>query len=412
MLSSASWRISAVLAAVLLGTGEPALASDQPLVLHTTRKAALASAFSPTGSRFAVANDKRLWVFDTKSQKELGVFYSVEKIVHARHHYEYEWDYRYGTGNGLTFVSESEVATTGMGSMVSVWDTDRGKNVESINWPVEYGFPIALAWAPRNSVIAAVTGTGHIVMVRRGSNLPAKPLQGPPQSNYAVSFSHDERYVVATGNAGILSIWDLQNFTEVARIPSGEVVHDLGLLKPGHLLTAGDSLKIWDFLGGDEVGGFKNPSLGGQAAVVVLGALTLVSGTAALASAATPSPYSINSPSVGETAAAAAGTSAGIIVSKPWTTAHACKRAAATSPDGRWIVDKQLGLDELERIRVIDSASGEVVQSLKPRGSNTCDLKFSPDGSLLILVNSKGAHLFDSTTWKSKRIKLKAKSAY
>jgi WD40 repeat protein len=81
-----------------------------------------------------------------------------------------------------------------------------------------------------------------------------------------------------------------------------------------------------------------------------------------------------------------------------------CSRVVAVSPDSSLVADMHPGVMK-ERTRIIESVSGELVRELNPKGGRTCDLEFSPDGSRLLIANSRGAHLFDTKTWEVERIK-------
>ena len=60
---------------------------------------------------------------------------------------------------------------------------------------------------------------------------------------------------------------------------------------------------------------------------------------------------------------------------------------------------------------VIDRQSNKVVEKWTA-DSSVCDLQFSPDGRWLLVANSKGAHLYDTRTWKARRLELEARGAY
>jgi len=82
-----------------------------------------------------------------------------------------------------------------------------------------------------------------------------------------------------------------------------------------------------------------------------------------------------------------------------YTTYQSGAGAVAWSPEGRHFAVKEV-------IRIIALPSQEVIETLDPAGGMTCDLRFSPDGQFLLIANQRGAHVYDTTTWEVKRLKL------
>jgi WD40 repeat protein len=139
--------------------------------------------------------------------------------------------------------------------------------------------------------------------------------------------------------------------------------------KPGEFLLAGDTIEIWNYIDQEDAGDIAEPNLAGQkTGWFILDVLSWM-----------PIPQQEN------------------IVP--------CKRAVAVSPDGRMLADMHPGALK-EVIRIIALPSQEVIETLNPLGGMTCDLRFSPDGQFLLIANQRGAHVYDTTTWEVKRLKL------
>ena len=207
-------------------------------------------------------------------------------------------------------------------------------------------------------------------------------------------FSENDRYLAAAGSADELVIWDLQTMQEYARLPTnGATVEIARFGKPGQILVAGKDLEIWNFLSQDEVGNLDNPNLVAQAigggALFALSVIPFIPiGTSAGATMVAPSDLGLT------------------FFPIPNSKMANCSRVVAVSPDGSLVADMHPGVMK-ERTRVIEAESGEVLRELNPKGGRTCDLEFSPDGSRLLIANSRGAHLFDTKTWEVERIKMR-----
>lgn len=352
-----------------------------PIIHQGGVKGAVAAAWSPGGSRLAVANSRRIWTYDARTlrgQKELFVARKTAK--------GFEFADRYGLGNSLIFLDEDRLATTGMGAMVSIWDTATGAKVESVDWPVDHGYPISLAWSAETGVLAAGTGVGAVILMRPGDNAEPEVLGPAGGQLHAIRFGADGDYLGTAGTGAEVVIWNLPSRSIYARIPTEGFVMDIEPVgTDGRFLVAGKELRIWSFTQSDEPRTLDDPSLDAQAAGYALASASLVAiavlvpyNPAEMLIYGTPTP--------------------------PNNAVAACGRAAAVDPAGTLAADMHPGYLK-ERIRIIDVAQGEVVQKLDPRGGRTCDLQFSPDGSRLLIANQRGGHVYDTAAWGVTRLK-------
>ena len=162
--------------------------------------------------------------------------------------------------------------------------------------------------------------------------------------------------------------------------------------KPGQILVAGKDLEIWNFLSQDEVGRLDDPNLVAQGiGAGALFALSII-------------PFIPIGASTGATMVAPSDLGL-IFFPTPNSMTATCSRVVAVSPDGRLVADAHPGVMK-ERTRIIEAESGEILRELNPKGGRTCNLEFSPDGTRLLIANSRGAHLFDTKSWEVERIKI------
>ena len=229
-LNPSSWRLTActiripILLGLLAWVWYPDVyaAKNKPVVYHSHVKSGTAAEYSASGELFAVANDKRIWIFESHTLKQLSEMRIVEYV-----NYDWKFEYRYGLGNSLAFLSDERIATAGLGGMVTIWDTAMGNLVETIDWDSEDGFPIALAFSPQSGALAIGTAKGVVFLVWPGHTRARERLSAYGGAIMALQFSGDGRYVAAAGTGKEMVIWDTQAMAEFARIPTKGVILDV-----------------------------------------------------------------------------------------------------------------------------------------------------------------------------------------
>jgi WD40 repeat protein len=339
-----------------------------------------AAAFSPDGKLAATANHEAVWVFDTESHHQVASFSS---------------QYRSGTVNTIAFLDENRLVTTlstsrrrdsSAKAAVAVWNLDQeNQSATIIDLPELGHFSISLATSHATGAFAVGGENGEVALLKPDGSggftkviLPG--LDGPVLD---LVFSRERSALAVAGKADSIVIWDTESLSEIGRLPGNNAVYDLSLIpNERRLIAAGDDLMTWQFLGQERLDSIENPSKAGD--MVVIGA-----GAAAFVAVAWP----IAIPTLIE----------GLVDHEVSGNDYApnygfCSRVIAVSPDGSMLVDIHPGLLK-EKIRVIDLRSRSVMRSLNPKGGRSCGAAFSPDGSKLLIVNSRVARLYDVGDW-------------
>ena len=349
-------------------SGACAISEEQKVTYGTFHGGASASSWSPAGNSFAVANTVGVWVFATDTFEEEAIFTSLAPQDAGGRYGKY--NVRHGFGNSLVFLDESRIASTGMGSSITIWNTSSGQKEEFFDLPEDMGFVVSLSFSPVTQLLAAGTSRGNIALLQPGTNLAPKYLLGYEGVVHDTEFSDDGRYLGAVGGSDVLVIWELETLSEFDRLPTPRNTMEIERVgKQGQFLMAGDTVEVWNYIDQEQTQGIAEPNLLGQKSAWVI--LNLFSWL--------PSPQQED------------------IVP--------CKRVVTISPDGLLIADMHPGAMK-EVIRIIEMNTEEVVKTLNPAGGMTCDLKFSPDSRHLLIANQRGVHIYNTKTWEVTRLKL------
>lgn len=376
------------------GLASCATNSPQPVVVPSGMAGLVATAWAPDGSHFAVADSNHIWVFDTPTLQQVKVFTAPKSPKLER-----RLRFRHGSGNSLVFVSDQQLATGGMGGMISTWKITGNQAPEIFNWPVAYGFTVSLAFDPDSGLLAAGTGEGNVVLVKPGTQEEPQKLAGQNGIVLAVQFSSNPGYLGAAGTGSDLVIWDLNTKQVFGRVPVHEPVYDIDSLgASGEYLVAGEELTVMKFMDQQQADTIAGEDMTGQA--VAAGALVTAGTGAVVALAFIP----IVGPALAQTAV-----SSGILfASVPGTGDSLCRRSVAVAPGGGTLAEMNPGIVK-EKIRILDTKTGAVLQELDPRGGDSCGMAFSPDGKYLLIANQRGAHLYDTGTWTDTRLHVTTK---
>jgi len=406
-------------------------ASAQP---GKTSRSATSIAFSPDQRLLAYANATDIYVVDVGARKSVS---SLRALPPSPGGGETEL-FRHGTGDSMVFLDNARIASTGMGGLVSIWDSKSGRRLGVIGQATDKEYASTIDYHAETRRLAIGTSIGDILLTTLTGNA-AGPLVKMSQSIgyvWDLQFSRDGQYLAsasllpvetaaspegAESNAQSEDAWTYMQVDETSDEATYRFVADqaavpnvfiwdvesrekAGVLKgaihvrkmervPGEraLLTAGKNVAVWEFLTQQQAEEISDPSmvlqaigLGTMAAVSLVGMAGMVAGMPIM--------------STGD--ALFLGASA---IPAPTSMRQLCAREVAISPDSRTIVSTTWGPSH-NVMAVIDRRQNKVTEKWTADYA-VCDLQFSPDGKYLLAATSRGVTIVDVTNWKKQSLK-------
>lgn len=279
-----------------IAAGAPGPAQDDsilrrlsvPLAAPATGAAPItAAAFSPDGTRLAVARSGAVEIRDAATSTVLTTFTDLPDKVNAVH-FSADGGQVVVAGGipGLTGVaqirgaasgvvirefglhrdvlSDAELspdgtllATAGYDRIIRLWNPADGSLVRSID--VHKGAIFDLAWHPSGTVLASASADETVKLWRVADGERLDTLNQPHGELAAVHFTPDGGHIVAAGADKRLHLWQFTSRTEpglnpplAARFAHESAIHGLAITSDGrHLLSSADdrSLKLWSLPG-------------------------------------------------------------------------------------------------------------------------------------------------------------------
>jgi len=393
---------------------------------HEQPKAYSSVAFSPDHSLLAFADTAEIRVLDVETRALVNVLRQLPQSPEDAG----PANYRHGLGDTLVFLDNQRIATTGMGGLVSIWDSRSGKRLSLIDFPSAEVFASTLDFSPAANRLLIGTGDGEVLLTQLTGGVagPLVPvaqlggyvwdLQSGQDGRYFASASMaprpepggaadvvDNNPAVGQINEGFsavgqqqysepaetsnVAIWDAELLEKVGDLDGAREVYRMALV-PGErtLLTAGDDVLMWEFQTLAQAGEVKDPSMALQAIGVGTVATVTVLGLAV--GAAFGAPLMMFDPFTATQLALAPAA----LTYRPET----CVRSVAVSPDGQTVVSTTRGPSN-NVMAVIDRDSNKVVDKWKA-GFDVCDMEFSPDGKYVLAATTRGVLIYDTVEWK------------
>ena len=198
---------------------------------------------------------------------------------------------------------------------------------------------------------------------------------------------------VNPANTANVAVWDVESLEKIGVLKGADDVFRMALV-PGEraLVTAGDEVRIWEFLTLEQAGEVTDPSMVMQG--IGVGTMVTVSVLGFAAGAALGSPLMAFDPF---TATQLLLMPVGLAV-RP----EVCIRAVAISPDGETVVTTTRGPSH-NVMAVIDRDKDKVVDKWQT-AALVCDMEFSPDGNFLLTATNTGVLIYDTQTWEKTNI--------
>ena len=394
-------------------------------------KAFSSVAFSPDHSLLAFADAREIRVLEVNTRSHLSTLRQRPQNSTGVN----TASSRHGVGDTMVFLDNDRIASTGMGGLVSIWDVHSGSRLSVID-PLSDGvFASTIDFSPSANRLVIGTGNGEILITSlvgdsAGPLVPVTKLDGyiwdlqfgqdgryfasasleeevladasgdAPASNAAAGQIDEnaspETYdqIVGAADNSNVAIWDAELLEKVGDLDGAREVYKMALV-PGEraLLTAGDEVRVWEFLTLEQAGSVTDPSMVMQG--IGVGTLVAVSVIGMAAGAAVGAPFLMFDP-----------LTTSQLLLMPAALAfrpEACIRSVAISPDGQTIVSTTKGPSH-NVMAVIDRARDKVVDKWTA-DIYVCDMEFSPDGKYLLTATTKGIFIYDTTDWKKTNLK-------
>jgi WD40 repeat protein len=382
-------------------------------------------AFSPDHSLLAFADAAEIRVLSVESRSLVNILRQLPRDTNEAN----PVNFRHGVGDTMVFLDDQRMATTGMGGLVSIWDVHSGRRLSVIDPPAAGVFASTLDYSQSTRRLVIGTGSGEILLSDVSGDVagPLLPLAKLEGYVWDLQFGQEGRYFASasmTANNGAntygdktainpaagqisegsgpdaqgqnirpanlsnVAIWDTEALEKVGDLDGADEVYRMAMVPEERtLLTAGEEVRVWEFLTLEQAGEISDPSMIMQG--IGVGTLVAVSVIGLAAGAAVGAPLMAFDPM---TATQLLLMPVGLAF-RP----EACIRSVAVSPDGKTVVSTTRGPSH-NVMAVIDRASGKVIDKWTA-ATYVCDMEFSPNGKHLLTATDSGVLIYDTTDW-------------
>ena len=202
-----------------------------------------AVAFSPDGTRFAVATGAGIWIYDAKTYREISLLAGHTGVVRA-----------------VAFSLDGETLASGARDRtIKIWNLETGNATTYIG---HRGGVESVAFSPDGQMVAsgAEDSTVKLWSTENGQNLAT--FEGHEFRVFSVAFSSDRKTVASGGSDNTIKLWDVATKQNIATLLGHEdIIFSVAFSPDGKILASGsqdDTVKLWHVETGQDLHTFKH----------------------------------------------------------------------------------------------------------------------------------------------------------
>ena len=150
-------------------------------------------AYSPDGSRLAVASTIGVWLYDTAANQEVALFTMNSSIFTC-----------------VAFSPNGETLASGTyDGQIHLWDADSGDHVRTLELPSDHGVSSVdgVVYSPDGGTLASSSSLGHIHLWDLATGVQVQTLEADPSFVNGLAYSPDGR-TLASASWFDVRLWD------------------------------------------------------------------------------------------------------------------------------------------------------------------------------------------------------------